>query len=323
MRQVVPSRIKIPVTKKKRVVKVPVPKTQRVVINAPKRNQKARQQAAAAAAPPPAAPPKKPVGRQAVSVVRNKKGFIGRQRKGRLSRNKVEYVSKNLTPENLVKINKIRGIGKGKILVIIGNGPSILEANLGDLRGAYNVETMSINKPDDRIWPTDYWAFFDPSQMRRHESYWNNYEGYCFNSSSIKRQRAKSMQFKNQGGKGFSREANRHIFIGRSSVYAAMQIAYWMEHEEIYIFGCDMNENGIDGKLHFYGVNPDVEPDIRRGRFKNEAIHYDTAAKMLTDEERERYVFCTEYNPWDFIHKFRNMSHRDAVDHIAKRALEL
>ena len=127
------------------------------------------------------------------------------------------------------------------------------------------------------------------------------------------------MHFKNIGGKGFSRDASKGIYIGRSSVYAAMQIAMWMEYDKVYIFGCDMNPDGLNGKLHFYGDNPDVEPSIRKNRFKDEAAHYNHAAAMLSPEERSRFVFCTDYNPWDFVKEFEQMSHKDAVTYIIEQ----
>ena len=59
-----------------------------------------------------------------------------------------------------------------------------------------------------------------------------------------------------------------------------------------------MSTNGINGKLHFYGVNPDVDPQIRKDRFKNEAKHYSYAAKQLSEEERSLFTFCSSYNPF-------------------------
>jgi len=150
---------------------------------------------------------------------------------------------------------------------------------------------------------------------------WTSYGGYIFNSTAIKRQKEKSMQFKNLGGHGFSRDMSKGLHIGRSSVYASMQIALWMAYEHIYIFGCDMNPAGLNGKLHFYGVNPDVDPHNRAERFQKEAEHYDTAAKALSPEERAKFTFCTEYNPWQFVDSFNKMSHKDVskiLEHAAK-----
>ena len=235
----------------------------------------------------------------------------------------VTYITRSATPESVAKTQALRNTGKGKSLIIIGNGPSILEAPLEKLRNHSKIDTLSINKPDSRLWPTTYWAFFDSSQLRRHEDLWTSYNGIIFNSTSIKKQKERSMQFKNIGGKGFSKDASKGIHIGRSSVFAAMQIGLWMGYEKIYVFGCDMNPEGINGKLHFYGDNPDVDPGIRKNRFKDEAVHYDHAATILSPEERSKFVFCTEYNTWGFIKEFGHMSHKNAVEHIIEQTLEI
>lgn len=208
-------------------------------------------------------------------------------------------------------------------MAIIGNGPSIGEAPLERLKGIKNLDILSINKPDERLWPTSHWAFFDRSQIRRHEVIWNSYEGMLFNSTAIKEQRTNSMQFKHLGGTGFSKDMTKGLYIGRSSVYASMQIALWMDYNQIYIFGCDMNPEGLNGKLHFYGVNPDVEPSLRGQRFEKEAASYVYAAEHLTDADRAKFTFCTEYNPWPFVKSFSEMSHKTAVDHIREHAKKL
>lgn len=229
----------------------------------------------------------------------------------------VRHITADPQPESIPRIGSIRNIGRGKILVIIGNGPSILEADLGKLVDNPTIDILSINKPDHRVWPTKYWAFFDHSQFVRHEDLWNSYEGTIFNSTAIKRQKTKSMQFKNISGKGWSRDLmNDGICIGRSSVFASMQIAMWMNYEHVYMFGVDMNPDGIDGKLHFYGVNPDVDPAIRRSRFVKEAEFYDIAAGLMTQTERARFTFCSSYNHHNFVNKYNKLDHKLAIDLI-------
>ena len=228
----------------------------------------------------------------------------------------VKYTTRDIDQASLAKIKDIRGIGKGKLLLIIGNGPSINEVELQRLKNNPLIDTMSINKPDPRLWPTTYWAFFDISQLRRHEDLWNNYNGIIFNSTSIKRQKLTSMQFKNLGGQGFSKDLTKGIHIGRSSVYAAMQLSLWMEYHKIYIFGCDMDPAGINGQLHFYGNNPDVDPNKRKDRFKNEAEFYEYATNILNDSEKSKFVFCSSVNNWPFTNKYGKLRHEVAVDEI-------
>lgn len=235
----------------------------------------------------------------------------------------VKYVTREINGESLAKIKRLKDFGKNKFLVIIGNGPSINQVDLGKFKNHPKIDTLSINKPDERVWPTTHWAFFDQSQMRRHEELWNSYDGYIFNSTGIKRQKEKSMQIKNLHSKGFSKDISKGLHIGRSSVYAAMQIAYWLGYTHIYIFGCDMNPNGINGQLHFYGNNPDVSPDARRERFKKESEHYDHAANILSNDDRSKYTFCSSENNWSFVSKFNKHDHVTAIDMIITKAEDL
>lgn len=235
----------------------------------------------------------------------------------------VRYITADIDGDSLSKIKSVRHRGDGRILVIIGNGPSLNEIDTSELKHLDNVDTMSINKPDARIWPTTHWAFFDQSQFRRHEDLWNGYNGMIFNSTGIKRQKQNSMQIKNLGGKGFSRDLSRGLHIGRSSVYAAMQIGLWMNYHHVYILGCDMNADGIDGKLHFYGVNPDVDPKVRKERFGKEAEYYDFAANVLQDEERKRFTFCSSYNKWGFVDRYNSIDHKNAIELIISHAKQL
>lgn len=232
----------------------------------------------------------------------------------------VSYVSREVNVESTARIAALRNVGKGKLLVIVGNGPSITEAPLQKLRDNPKIEILTINKPDARIWPTDYWAFFDSSQFRRNEDLWNGYNGFIFNSTAIKRQKSTSMQFRNIAGKGWSRDLLKGLHVGRSSVFAGMQIGAWMNHEHIYICGCDMSPDGINGKLHFYGQNPDVPDEKRKERFVKEAAFYDHAADQMTADERLRFTFCSSYLVWPFVDKFQKLDHREAVDHILEHA---
>lgn len=235
----------------------------------------------------------------------------------------VRYVSREVSAESTARIATLRNAGRGKLLVILGNGPSISEANLEQLRGNLSIQILTVNKPDPRVWPTDYWAFFDTSQFRRNEDLWNSYNGFIFNSTAIKRQKGSSMQFRNIAGKGWSRDLLKGLHIGRSSVFASMQIGAWMGHEHVYIFGCDMDPQGLNGRLHFYGQNPDVPEEKRKERFAKEAAFYDHAADQMTADERLRFTFCSAYNRWPFVEKYGRMDHREAVEHILKHAKQL
>lgn len=227
---------------------------------------------------------------------------------------RLQYVSHDISEDSKNKIRKLYDIGRGRILVIIANGPSINQVDIGKLRGLPRIDTMSINKPDPRIWPTTYWAFCDPSQYNAHVDLWNDYTGTIINSTGVSQQKENSLQIRNIGGPGFSRDIVKGFHIGRSTTYANMQTALWMGYDKIYIFGVDMCE--VDGMLHFYGVNPAVAPDMRKSRFQKESEFYAQAAEWLEDEARSKFVFCSSYNPWGFVDKYCKLDHKIAIDHI-------
>lgn len=241
----------------------------------------------------------------------------------RLSKRKNEprLITPNASTIDLERIRNIRGIGRGRILVIIGNGPSLIEIEPEELRENQLIDTMSVNKPDGRVWPTKFWAYFDPSQLRRHSALIDGYNGTIFNSTSLRKARPNTIQLKNLGKKDFSRDLLQGFNIGRSSVYAAMQIGLWLDYDHIYILGCDMLE--INGKLHFYGVNPDVKPEERKRRFEAEASYYENAAEVLPEQERKRFTFCSSYNPYPFVDKFGRLDHRTAIKSIIAHAERL
>jgi len=265
-------------------------------------------------------PVEQPTKRTPISII-SRQQLIKQRRKS--TKSTVKYITADPVPESAAKIASIKNSGRGKILIIVGNGPSILEAELNELTNHPKIELLTINKPDQRIWPTKYWAFFDHSQFVRHEAFWNGYDGIIFNSTAIKRQKSTSMQFKNVGGKGWSYDLTKGLHVGRSSVFASMQIGMWMGHNHIYIFGCDMNPNGINGNLHFYGQNPDVDPKVRKERFIKEAEFYDVAADLMTKEQRMRFTFCSDYNEHEFVKKYNHMSHKTAVQAIIEHANQL
>lgn len=239
------------------------------------------------------------------------------------ARNGVKTVnSRDVSGEDKKRIREFKGIGEGKLLVIIGNGPSISEAPLQILLGEPNIHLMSVNKPDPRLWPTPYWVFFDRSQLARHQGLWDNYEGTIINSTAIKDQKSNSLQIRNLSNSGFSKDLINGIHIGRSSVYAAIQVGFWMDYDHIYIFGCDMASIEVNGKMvtYFYGDNPDVKSDDRIERFEEEAKFYDRAARDLSENDRSRITFCSSYNKWDFVSKFNKLDHRKAVSTILQES---
>jgi hypothetical protein len=215
-------------------------------------------------------------------------------------------------------VKKLKNSAQGEYLVILGNGPSLKQIHTDVLKQyPTNIKLCTINVPDIRCWPTPYWAFYDRSQFHRHKELYRNYTGTAFNSTGIKEPNANSIKFKHIPGLGYSRDITRGIYVGMSSVFATLQIAMFMNFERIYVVGCDMDEGMDSGQTHFYGVNPDVNPEERKKRFKKEANWYDRMVDILTDEEKEKIVFCNKgVNKWPFTSHFKTVTSEEATKFI-------
>jgi hypothetical protein len=220
-------------------------------------------------------------------------------------------------------VEDLKDIGKGRILIMVACGPSILEVELTKLLGHKLIDFMSINKPYAPLGFTKYWVFCDQSQYIRNKDTFDNWKGMVINAWSVRARHPNQVLVRNCSGNGFSKDLHRGYYIGRSTTYANMQTAFWMNYDKIYIFGCDMSSSTDLKQLHFYGTNPDVKPEIRVTRFQREAEHYASGAKQLTPLERSKFVFCSSYNKWPFIDQFEKLDHKIAVDNILNKANEM
>lgn len=216
------------------------------------------------------------------------------------------------------RIKTIKDIGINRILIIIAAGPSVNEIDLTPLKDKEPIDLMCINKPYRSVWPTKFWAFCDHTQYIRNQEDWNTYQGLIINSPNVTIRKSSPNQIviKAKAGKGFSKDLTTGYHIGRSSTYANMQTAIYMNYSKIYIFGLDMCE--VNGVLYHYGANPDVAPENRKPRFAAEAESYMWAAQNLPDEIKNRFIFCSNYNTWKFIDHFPKLDHIIAVSEILK-----
>ncbi len=260
-------------------------------------------------APPP--PPK----RHTTNIISHRRSNSNRRTHARVDR-----LNRRLA-KHRDKVLQLKDSGVGRYLVILACGPSTEYAELEKLAGHRLVDVMTINKPNKRLWPTKYWVFCDQSQYKRNRAMFHSYRGTLINGSSVKVDRENQIIIKNIHGRGFSKDLLAGYHLGRSTTYANLQTALWMKYDKVFIFGCDMAK--VDGKLHFYGVNPDVKERIRESRFEAEAEHYAYAAKHLSAGDRSRFYFCSRHNPWPFVEEFNRMDEQTAVDEILKMAENL
>ena len=229
---------------------------------------------------------------------------------------KLQYVQK-ITPSPLPRqvtypsnphLVELKDRGKGKILCIVGNGPSHKLADLPQLLG--KVDFLCVNKPDERIYPPEYWVIFDKDQIDANRDKWDDYQGFKIGlGNTVSRYKCSII-----GGLGFATDISTGLYMGFSSVYASMQIGIYMGYEKVYIFGCDMGK--VDNKLYAWGSNPFVKDEERLKRFENEAKSYQWAVENLPQDIKNRLVFCSQFNHFPFVKLFPNMTYEDAISRI-------
>lgn len=215
-------------------------------------------------------------------------------------------------------ITALKNIGQNRVLVMIAAGPSVNEVDFNPLKADSLIDVMCINQPHPVLWPTKFWAFCDHSQYNRNMQIWEAFTGIIINSTNVRARKNNQYVLNSKPGKGFSTELTTGYHIGRSSTYANMQVAYYMNYSRIFIFGVDMTDVG--GLMHYYGQNPDVANEVRKPRFTDEAEHYMWAAKNVSEQIRNRFVFCSSYNPWPFMEHFPRLDHKIAVGEVMQYA---
>ena len=214
---------------------------------------------------------------------------------------------------NIIKIQNIRNSGKGKMLVIVASGPSVLEVDFKPLYDNSLVDIMLINRPIVSGLKHKYWAFCDKSQYKMNREYFDQYKGTVINSNNVVQVSDKQIIIKSKSMTGFSMNLLDGYCIGYSSVYANIQTALWMGYDKIFVFGMDMCL--VDGKLYHSNDNHSSVKN-RVKRFDREANCYNDMIEKLSENKRKSIHFCSDYNKYGFIDSFSRISHKSAIDSI-------
>lgn len=215
------------------------------------------------------------------------------------------------------KIISIQNSCTGRCLVILGNGPSLLQTDTSTLNSLPNVSLCTINVPDERCWPTPYWAFYDRIVLQNHKDLYYSYSGTIFNTTTINELNQNSIKFRHIPGVGFSHDLVQGLCVGMSSVYATIQVGLYMGFDKIFILGCDMNPTVDKNRTHFYGKNKTVDTNDRLTRFEKECNWYDFMAEILPKDIRNRIIFCSKgINPWPFLNHFESITPEESFSAI-------
>lgn len=124
----------------------------------------------------------------------------------------------------LVRPKELKGIGLNRVLILIANGQSYLEAPLERLRRLRGIDFMCVNKPDDRIWPAEYWCMCDESQVEAYRNIWREYEGVVICGSGVSSNSRRTARLRmDRGQAGFQLDLTQTVPNGLSTTYVAMQ----------------------------------------------------------------------------------------------------
>ena len=214
------------------------------------------------------------------------------------------------------KITQLNGMGEGKDLAILANGPSLNEAPIEELMDKPKIDLLTVNIPDERAWPTKFWMMTDMNIYYRCQNYFKEFKGFLLANHIEKRSAPKNMiRLRIHRQRGFSRDLLWGVHQGVSTTYMAIQAALAMGFNRIFIFGLDMSEDKKTGEMYHYGENPFIKKDNRLERFDMDAEYWGRAVEEeMTEEEIERIYICSELNPYGFAEVIGKVSPKEGVE---------
>lgn len=162
-------------------------------------------------------------------------------------------------------LEKYKGIGRGKRIFLVGNGPSLNSINLDTLKGEYSIAMNRISLIYDQTsWRPSFYIFCSDNcrnkkwgnewcksvleaslQIETTPIIWDRYK------KEIERRVGKLpdktiflksvSENKICSEKAFSCDANQRVDKSGTTMNVALQLAYYMEFSEVCLIGCDSN----------------------------------------------------------------------------------
>jgi len=184
-------------------------------------------------------------------------------------------------------IKHLKGIGKGKRIFLVGNGPSLNDMNLDLLE---NEDSIAMNRIEliypKTKWRPSYYIFCSSNCTDRRWGkgwsksvvkaskepkttplIWNRYKGDIEKNASESLDEStiflKSFSENKVGNDNcFSTDAEKRLDKSGTSMNVALQLAYYMEYDEVYLIGIDSNWKTLaDSKKNDKGDENHFHPD--------------------------------------------------------------
>lgn len=149
-------------------------------------------------------------------------------------------------------LEKYKNIHKGKTCFIIGNGPSLNKMDLKPLAKYYTFGLNKIYLIEDRVdLNLSYLVAVNVDVLQQSVEKYNSLNIPMFlsytNSKSLKLKNEKINYIFSTGGTTFSKDITNKISEGATVTFVAMQIAYYMGFEKVFLIGVDHNFK-VEGK---------------------------------------------------------------------------
>jgi len=206
-------------------------------------------------------------------------------------------------------------MNKSKSIVIIANGPSRVEMALEELDS--HIDTLTINVPDMRVFPSTFWMMLDYNVVKRHEDLLNDYKGkFLCSSAVLNKYHGPHTLVKCKQGFGFSIRTGQKLFIGHSTTYVAAQGAFVQGYDKIFIVGMDIGK--VNGKLYEWGGNPYVSDSKRINRFIDEAKYWNWLSNYFPRSFRNRIYLCSKYLNYNWKDKFNKAYTIEEINRTAR-----
>ena len=160
------------------------------------------------------------------------------------------------------KVRKWKDKYKGKKAVILCNGPSLLETDLGMLEGTFTFGLNKINLLFDKssFRPSCIVAV-NPFVIEQNAGFYNATDIPLFLDShgfGLVSARRTVCFLQTSGQPGFARDCSWSINQGHTVTYIAMQLAFHMGFHEVALVGCDHNFS-TKGNANEVAVADDVD----------------------------------------------------------------
>ena len=209
-------------------------------------------------------------------------------------------VRKKLRRQSSILLKEIKEKYSNKKVIVIGNGPSLLETNLYDIRDKREDYVLIASNgfylyTKEKAVYADILCVEDPypaEDMRDEIIEYKSYKIMPFDLSHIFEKKSKDiafidfrrrLSFLKYRGFRFNSDLTKHFYWGHTVTYLSLQIAASLNPKAVYLVGCDLNykvDPADKVKKNTYLSSKDDENHFSPEYFKNKRWH-DPCVEMM------------------------------------------